>query len=86
MIIFPFLIFLILFTLKLAAIGQVASWSWWYVTMPLWSFPAVAGALFGLTLVCGFLLEAFRRAKGFVEDERRKKEAMRETEDFLENK
>lgn len=30
------LLFLIFLTLKLAGIGQVATWSWWWVTSPLW--------------------------------------------------
>lgn len=30
------LVFLIFLTLKLAGIGQVATWSWWWVTSPLW--------------------------------------------------
>jgi hypothetical protein len=30
------LVFLIFLTLKLAGIGQVAEWSWWWVTCPLW--------------------------------------------------
>ena len=30
------LIFLIFLTLKLAEIGPVAKWSWWWVTAPLW--------------------------------------------------
>lgn len=29
-------IFLVFLTLKLAEIGQVATWSWWWVTCPLW--------------------------------------------------
>ena len=29
-------LFLIFLTLKLAGIGQVATWSWWWVTSPLW--------------------------------------------------
>jgi hypothetical protein len=29
-------LFLIFLTLKLAEIGQVATWSWWWVTSPLW--------------------------------------------------
>ena len=29
-------LFLIFLTLKLAEIGQVANWSWWWVTSPLW--------------------------------------------------
>jgi hypothetical protein len=34
------LIFLVFLTLKLAGIGEVANWSWWWVTSPLW-IPAV---------------------------------------------
>ncbi len=30
------LIFLIFLVMKLAGIGQVAEWSWWWVTSPLW--------------------------------------------------
>ena len=30
------LVFLVFLTLKLAGIGQVATWSWWWVTSPLW--------------------------------------------------
>jgi hypothetical protein len=29
-------LFLIFLVLKLAEIGQVATWSWWWVTAPLW--------------------------------------------------
>ena len=29
-------LFLIFLTLKLAEIGRVATWSWWWVTSPLW--------------------------------------------------
>lgn len=30
------ILFLIFLTLKLAGIGQVANWSWWWVTSPIW--------------------------------------------------
>lgn len=30
------LVFLIFLTLKLAEIGPVAKWSWWWVTSPIW--------------------------------------------------
>lgn len=33
-------LFLIFLVLKLAEIGTVATWSWWWVTSPLW-IPAV---------------------------------------------
>lgn len=44
---FPILgiMFLILFTLKVAEVGAVASWSWWLVTAPLWGAFALAGAI-----------------------------------------
>jgi hypothetical protein len=39
-------IFLVFLILKLAGIGQVATWSWWWVTSPLW-----ITALLGLTVL-----------------------------------
>lgn len=30
------ILFLIFLTLKLANLGMVANWSWWWVTSPLW--------------------------------------------------
>ena len=30
------LVFIVFLILKLAEIGQVAHWSWWWVTAPLW--------------------------------------------------
>ncbi|VWC96116.1 hypothetical protein BCO18175_03720 [Burkholderia contaminans] len=48
-------IFLILLVLKLAGIGVVATWSWWWVTMPLWIGVATLAGLFlfggGLAIV-----------------------------------
>lgn len=35
---------LILITLKLAEIGQVATWSWWWVLAPFW-VPATIGVI-----------------------------------------
>jgi small Trp-rich protein len=29
-------VFLVFLVLKLAAIGPVAGWSWWWITSPLW--------------------------------------------------
>jgi hypothetical protein len=41
------LLFLIFLVMKLAGIGSVANWSWWWVTSPLW-IPA--------TIVIGLVL------------------------------
>lgn len=43
------LLFLIFLTLKLAEIGPVAKWSWWWVTAPLW-IPMVLIALIALAV------------------------------------
>jgi hypothetical protein len=32
----PVLVFLLFLGLKLAEVGVVATWSWWWVTSPLW--------------------------------------------------
>lgn len=39
------LTFVVLLVMKLANIGAVGSWSWWWVTAPLW------GPLFGVFVV-----------------------------------
>ncbi len=39
-------IFIVFLILKLAEIGQVATWSWWWVTSPLW-----ISALFALAVL-----------------------------------
>lgn len=42
-----FWVFIVFLVLKLAEIGVVASWSWWWVTSPLWIM-ALLGFLIGL--------------------------------------
>lgn len=44
---FAGLLFLLFLGLKLGGVGQVATWSWWWVTAPLWG---------GIALVIGLLL------------------------------
>jgi len=44
-------IFLIFLVLKLAGIGQVATWSWWWVTSPLWIPLLVVLAILVIALV-----------------------------------
>ena len=47
-------LFLIFLVLKLARIGQVATWSWWWVTSPLWiPLVLVVAILFIVGLVYG---------------------------------
>jgi len=41
------ILFFILLTLKLAQVGEVQHWSWYYVTMPLW----LPFAIFSITWV-----------------------------------
>jgi len=58
------IIFLIFLTLKLAEVGAVATWSWWWVTCPLWIGPvglasvmlaslSFAAMVFGLAMLMG---------------------------------
>jgi len=50
------IVFLIFLTLKLAEIGQVAAWSWWWVTAPLW-LPLIIGLfVIGLTITVGVII------------------------------
>jgi hypothetical protein len=39
------ILFLIFLTLKLAEVGPVAKWSWWWVTSPLWIPLALVGVI-----------------------------------------
>ena len=43
-------LFLIFLTLKLAEVGQVATWSWWWVTAPLW-VPIIILGVVGLIAI-----------------------------------
>ena len=44
-------VFLLFLTLKLTGIEPVASWSWWWVTSPLWGT-----ALIGLLVIMGAIV------------------------------
>ena len=50
------ILFLIFLTLKLAEVGQVATWSWWWVTAPLWIPFTVGIAIVGLTIIVGVII------------------------------
>lgn len=45
------LLFLVFLILKLAEVGAVAGWSWWWVTSPLWIPLAIALCFVGVCLV-----------------------------------
>ena len=48
------LLFILFLGLKLAGIGQVAKWSWWWVTAPLWGGPVLVIGIVITALVLGF--------------------------------
>ena len=48
------LLFIIMFVMKVLGIGAVATWSWWWVTAPLWGPIAIS-----LLIVIGFLVTSF---------------------------
>jgi hypothetical protein len=54
-------LFLIFLTLKLAEIGPVANWSWWWVTSPLWIPLALIGAI--VAIVVGIALITSKTSK-----------------------
>jgi hypothetical protein len=49
-------LFLIFLTLKLVGIGQVATWSWWWVTSPLWIPLALAVAVLSVVGLIAFII------------------------------
>lgn len=48
-------LFLVFLVLKLAEVGSVANWSWWWVTSPLWIPIVIFVALAGLYIMFKFL-------------------------------
>ncbi|MCL2651156.1 MAG: hypothetical protein FWD60_09070 [Candidatus Azobacteroides sp.] len=55
---FVFLIFLVL---KLAEIGVVASWSWWWITAPLW-IPFGIGIIFLIVFLIILVIRAISKS------------------------
>ena len=51
----PTIVFIVFLVLKLAGIGMVAAWSWWWVTSPLWLYFGVV-ALFLAVWLIGFII------------------------------
>lgn len=46
------MVFIVFLILKLAEIGQVATWSWWWVTAPLWM---PTGAVVSFYIIIGII-------------------------------
>jgi hypothetical protein len=44
-------LFLVFLTLKLAEVGPVANWSWWWVTSPLWIPLALGTAIIAIVAI-----------------------------------
>lgn len=53
-------VFIVFLVLKLAEIGPVAHWSWWWVTSPLWITFGAAAAFIGLIFVVMFFAHLAR--------------------------
>ena len=53
------ILFLIFLTLKLAGLGVVATWSWWWVFSPLWISFALILFLIGITSVILMIKDIF---------------------------
>jgi hypothetical protein len=49
------ILFLIFLTLKLAEVGPVAKWSWWWVTSPLWIPFALVGIIAAVLIAIGVI-------------------------------
>ena len=49
------LLAIVFITLKLAGIGAVASWSWWWVLSPLW-IPAAVALLFIILILAAYVI------------------------------
>jgi membrane protein YdbS with pleckstrin-like domain len=53
-------LFLIFLTLKLAEVGQVATWSWWWITSPLWIPLALVLGIAAIALILAGIIKLFK--------------------------
>ena len=53
-------LFLIFLTLKLAEIGQVATWSWWWITSPLWIPIVLVLGIAAIALILAGIVKLFK--------------------------
>ena len=54
-------LFLIFLTLKLAEVGPVAQWSWWWVTSPLWIPLALVGVIVAIAIGIAVVAHKFKK-------------------------
>ena len=54
------ILLLIFLTLKLANIGLVATWSWWWVTSPLWLPVTIVIAISAIILITQLLIDSIK--------------------------
>lgn len=54
------ILFLIFLTLKLANIGLVATWSWWWVTSPLWLPVTIVLTISALIIIVQFIIDSIK--------------------------
>jgi hypothetical protein len=57
------ILFLIFLTLKLAGLGVVATWSWWWVCSPLWISFAITLFIIGIASVVLMVKDIFNLFK-----------------------
>jgi hypothetical protein len=55
------ILFLIFLTLKLAEVGPVAEWSWWWVISPLWIPFALIGVIVSIVLVIAVIAHKLKK-------------------------
>ena len=56
-------VFIVFLILKLAEVGKVAAWSWWWVTAPLWMPVAVVLAILLIALIVMIIVEFSRKRR-----------------------
>lgn len=61
------LVFIVFLIMKLAQIGVVADWSWWWVTSPLW-IPVAILIFIALPIYVIYLLAKRRKSKRELSD------------------
>jgi hypothetical protein len=54
------ILFLIFLTLKLAEVGQVATWSWWWITSPLWIPLVLVLGIAAIALILAGIVQLFK--------------------------